>query len=60
MKRTDADKEKLRELGKKNFDALKHTEFKCPICGGIATVCLESGSIRSECHACSTWVLERM
>lgn len=60
MRRTDVDKEKLRELGKKNFNAIKHVEFKCPLCKGIASVCQEGGNIKTECHACSTWTIERM
>ena len=60
MKRTDADREVLRKVGKKNYKPLKHEEFKCPLCKGVASVGMEANVLRIECHACSTWVIERV
>lgn len=44
---------KLMEEAKKHLAPLKFVEFKCPICGGIATVNKFMGVITAECHACS-------
>ena len=47
----------LRE-GLKYKRNLVHSEFRCPICGGIATVAAKFGT-RVECHACGAWEEER-
>lgn len=37
---------------------LKHTEFKCPCCGGIASAVIEEGVIKAECHVTGMKVYE--
>ena len=48
-------KEQVRKMllgvGRKYVEPLKHSEFKCPICGGVATVCVEYDKLIAECHA---------
>lgn len=41
----------LMGVGKKHIEPLKHAEFKCPICGGIATVYVQYDTLIVECHA---------
>lgn len=41
----------LMGVGKKYIKPLKHAEFKCPICGGVATVCVQYDTLIVECHA---------
>lgn len=31
---------------------MQHTEFRCPVCGGIASAIVSEGEIKAECHAC--------
>ncbi|MDO4486071.1 MAG: hypothetical protein Q4C46_05675 [Bacillota bacterium] len=45
-------KKALLERAKREFEPLKFKEFKCPVCGGIATVSCIDGSFVTECHAC--------
>lgn len=59
MHRKKIRKETLLMEGLKHFTPLKHTEFICPVCGGIATIGCENQLVVTECHACSTNVLER-
>ena len=54
-----AEKKALLREGLKHKKNLVHSEFKCPICGGIATVATENFGTRVECHACAAWVEER-
>ena len=42
----------LLDEAEKHVQPLKHTEFTCPICGGIASAILAEGEIKAECHAC--------
>lgn len=46
--------EALMEKAKKHAKPLKHTEFKCPYCGGIASTVIENGTVAAECHSCNT------
>lgn len=60
-KKNENRKAKIMEAGKKHLQPLKHTEFKCPLCGSIATVCCEDNYIISECHGlCTTRAVERI
>ena len=43
----------LLQEGLKRLIPLKHVEFICPACGGIATVHRSGDTIIVECHACS-------
>lgn len=48
-------KEKRKELFQeslKHVKKLKHEEFTCPICGGVASVIQSGDEIEAECHAC--------
>lgn len=51
---------KLLAVGKEIFNALKHVEYACPNCGGVASIGLEDGWIIAECHACSLRATERI
>lgn len=51
---------KLLAVGKEIFNALKHVEYACPNCGGVASIGLEDGWIIAECHACSLRAAERI
>ena len=43
---------KVMSAGKPYFKPLEHVEFKCPLCGGVASICLEGGRYTvAECHA---------
>ena len=48
-------KEQVRKMllgvGRKYIEPLKHAEFKCPICGGVATVYVQYDTLIVECHA---------
>ena len=50
-----AEKKALLREGLKHRKNLVHSEFRCPICGGIATVATENFGTRVECHACAAW-----
>lgn len=50
-----AEKRSLLREGLKHRKNLVHSEFRCPICGGIATVATENFGTRVECHACAAW-----
>lgn len=59
-KNTDMDNKRLLlKAGRKVIKPLKHTEFSCPVCGGVATAAMVNETIRVECHACSRWAQER-
>lgn len=45
-------REMLLKAGEENFKPLIHNEFKCPVCGGIASVSVVTRIMRSECHSC--------
>lgn len=49
----------LMNVGRKHLNRLFHIEYKCPVCGGIATICYEDNYIVAECHACSTRTVEK-
>lgn len=38
--------------GLKHLTPLKHKEFICPVCGGIATANQSGEIVAVECHAC--------
>lgn len=59
-KKKGEEKRLLMNVGRKHYEPLKHIEFKCPKCNGIATVYVENDYIRTECHACGTWGQERI
>lgn len=48
------DRELLLKVGLGYLKPLKYTEFKCPICGGIATVSRFNQVTTAECYACDT------
>lgn len=50
-----AEKRSLLREGLKHRKNLVHSEFRCPICGGIATVATGNFGTRVECHACAAW-----
>ena len=50
-----AEKKLLLREGLKHRKNLVHSEFRCPICGGIATVATENFGTRVECHTCAAW-----
>mgnify|MGYP006995780216 CR=1 FL=1 len=52
-------KHMLLKKAEKYVQPLKHTEFSCPICGGVATVTATSFGTRAECHACGAWEEKR-
>ena len=45
-------KERLMKKAKRFLKPLVHTEFNCPVCGGIASVAYIESVLRAECHAC--------
>lgn len=49
----------LLKAGRKHAMSLKHVEFECPVCGGVATAVVANAVLRAECHACSRWMEER-
>lgn len=57
-------KEQVRKMllgvGRKYVEPLKHVEFKCPYCGGIATVHIRYDKIIAECHAENLWASQRV
>lgn len=53
-------KKMLLGVGRKYVEPLKHVEFKCPYCGGIATVCIRYDKIIAECHAENLWASQRV
>lgn len=48
----------LMEEARKYAVPMKHTEFKCPCCGGIASAVIEGGVIKTECHVTEMKVYE--
>lgn len=52
MSRKDSDKEKLWNAAMTAYEPLKWNEFKCPSCGGVATVGTMLNTTTAECHAC--------
>lgn len=42
----------LLKEGLKHLKPLKYKEFKCPICGGMASVSCFNSVVAAECHAC--------
>lgn len=52
MSRKESDKEKLWNAGIKASEPLKWKEFKCPCCGGVATIGTYMSLTTAECHAC--------
>lgn len=48
----------LMEEARKYAVPMKHTEFKCPCCGGIASAVIEEGVIKAECHVTGMKVYE--
>lgn len=54
------DRKLLFNVAKNYIEPLKHSEFKCPICGGIATVCVEYDKLIAECHAEGLSVSQRV
>lgn len=44
----------------KHLTPLKHEEFECPLCGGIATVNQTGGVVLAECHACNRRAIDRV
>ena len=48
----------LTDAAKAHAVLLKHTEFKCPCCGGIASTVIEEGVIKAECHVTGMKVYE--
>ena len=48
----------MEEARKYAVPMMKHTEFKCPCCGGIASAVIEEGVIKAECHVTGTKVYE--
>lgn len=45
------DRKLLMGVAKNYIEPLKHIEFKCPICGGVASVGIEYDTLIAECHA---------
>ena len=48
----------LTDAAREHAVPLKHTEFKCPCCGGIASAVIEQGVIKAECHVTGMKVYE--
>lgn len=44
----------LMDEAKKVARPIRHTEFTCPYCGGVASTVIENGNISAECHCCNT------
>lgn len=49
----------LLRVGKEVVIPVRLKEFKCPVCGGVASVVCRDSVLRAECHACGIWVEER-
>ena len=45
-------REALLEVARKVAIPIRHTEFACPCCSGIASAVVENGAVIAECHAC--------
>lgn len=59
MTNKEEKKDLLFNTGKEYLISLKHVEFECPLCGGIATVYGDETYTGVECHACSVRKVER-
>lgn len=46
------DRKRLMRKAKRFVKPLVHTEFECPVCGGVASVNYLENVLRAECHAC--------
>lgn len=60
-KRTGQEKETqnikgLLTEGRKYHDPMKHNEFICPLCGGVAAIYQYGGRAKAECYACGRWI----
>lgn len=49
----------LLKAAKKAVEPLKLKEFRCPMCGGVASVGWKCGVLRAECHACGLRAKEK-
>lgn len=57
IKKKDKRNAMLQEA-KKARTPLKHAEFKCPNCKGVASVIVLCGQLKAECHNCGMKVTE--
>lgn len=60
MRGKDEKKKLLAAARETESRPLKHGEFECPVCGGVASVRHENGITWAECHACGLRAAERM